>query len=472
MPAPRPEDYATTYVVGAGVGGLVLAWELARRGRPVVVLEASDRPGGQLARQTVAGLELDAAAESFATRSGAVNDLLVDLGLKDLVVTPAGTPAWLHRADGSAVPLPATSILGIPGVAMATDVIAAVGGGAAFRAQLDSLIPGLVGAKSRTLGELVRTRMGAGVLEGLVAPVVRGVHSVHPDELPIERANPGLIAAMRQQGSLARGVQSLRSRAPAGSQVAGLDGGVHRIVDALVARIELVGGTVRTGVRVVSIEPTEPPASASTGAQDGELPTSVGFARDNPTEVGNSLITTEGGERLEGVVVLATPALLPEAERPASRAITLVTLVVDAAGLDAAPRGTGVLVAADAPGVAARALTHATAKWAWLADAAEASAPGRHRHVLRLSYDDAPADPVAQALADATVLTGVELAVDALAGSSVATWHRASTAVHAVDGMHLVGEAGSGTGLAAVVAGAREQAGRLLGSDEGESTRL
>lgn len=439
MPAPRPEDYPTTYVVGAGVGGLVLAWELARRGRPVVVLEASDRPGGQLARQTVAGLELDSAAESFATRSGAVNDLLVDLGLKDLVVTPAGTPAWLHRADGSAVPLPATSILGIPGVPMATDVIAAIGGGAAFRAQLDSLIPGLVGAKSRTLGELVRRRMGAGVLEGLVAPVVRGVHSVHPDELPIERANPGLIAALRQQGSLARGVQSLRSRAPAGSQVAGLSGGVHRIVDALVERIELVGGTVRTGVRVDAVD-------------------------DTGVEV--------GGERLDGIVVLATPALLPEAERPASRAITLVTLVIDAAGLDAAPRGTGVLVAAGAPGVAARALTHATAKWAWLADAAEASAPGRHRHVLRLSYDDAPADPIAQALADATTLTGVGLAVDAVAGSSVATWHRASTAVHAVDGMHLVGEAGSGTGLAAVVAGAREQAGRLLGSDEGESARL
>ncbi|TPX04647.1 hypothetical protein FJ656_10850 [Schumannella luteola] len=447
-------------MIGAGVGGLVLAWELARRGRPVVVLEASDRAGGQLARQTVAGLDLDAAAESFATRGGTVATLVGELGLADDVVTPAETPAWLHRADGSSTPLPATSILGIPGVPMAADVIAAVGGGGAWRAQLDSLIPGLVAAKSTTLGELVRRRMGVGVLEGLVAPVVRGVHSMHPDELPIDRAAPGLIGAMRREGSLARAVQSLRERAPAGSQVAGLRGGVHRIVDALVAEIERFGGEVRTGVRVASIEPAQADAHV-------ELPASAGLDARNPAEAGNSVITTEAGERFEGQVVLATPALLPAEARPESREITLVTLVVDAPGLDSAPRGTGVLVAADAPGVVARALTHATAKWAWLAEAGAASAPGRSRHVLRLSYDERPADPAAQALADASALTGVPLADPV--GTAIATWSRASRAVHAVDGMHLVGEAGSGTGLAAVVAGAREQAGRLLGSSGDDS---
>ncbi|TPW78210.1 FAD-binding protein [Schumannella soli] len=446
-------------MVGAGVGGLVLAWELARAGRRVVVLESSERAGGQLARQTVAGLELDAAAESFATRGGTVAALVDDLGLTDDVITPADTPAWLRRADGSSVPLPATSILGIPGVPMATDVIGAIGGRAAFRAQLDSLLPAPVAAKSATLGELVRRRMGDAVVEGLVAPVVRGVHSMHPDELPIARAHPRLLAALQHEGSLARAVRSLRASAPAGSQVAGLRGGVHRIVDALVAEIERFGGEVRTGVHVTSVEPLDP---------DAESPGSAGFDARNATEVGNSRLTTEAGERFEGRVVLATPALLPAEARPDSRAITLVTLVVDAPALDAAPRGTGVLVAAEAPGVVARALTHATAKWTWLAEAAAASAPGRHRHVLRLSYDERPADPVAQALADASALTGVPLSEPV--GIAVATWNRASRAVHAVDGMHLVGEAGSGTGLAAVVAGAREQAGRLLGSSGGDST--
>jgi protoporphyrinogen oxidase (EC 1.3.3.4) len=85
-------------------------------GRDVVVLEASDRAGGQVARHTVGGLELDAGAESFATRGGTVADLAGRLGLGDEIVRPAELPAWLYRADGTAMPLPATSLLGIPSV--------------------------------------------------------------------------------------------------------------------------------------------------------------------------------------------------------------------------------------------------------------------------------------------------------------------------------------------------------------------
>jgi len=50
------------------------------------------------------------------------------------------------------------------------------------------------------------------------------------------------------------------------------------------------------------------------------------------------------------------------------------------------------------------------------------------------------------------------------------TWERAVPRTHAVDGMHYVGEAVSGTGLAAVIAQAESEAERLLGEapeDEG-----
>ena len=92
-------------------------------------------------------------------------------------------------------------------------------------------------------------------------------------------------------------------------------------------------------------------------------------------------------------------------------AVLICTLVVDDHRLDAAPRGTGVLVSAHATGVRAKALTHATAKWPWLA---ELAGPGRH--VLRLSYGrgdgtDLPAESelAAVALADAAELLGVAL---------------------------------------------------------------
>lgn len=63
MPRPR----AT--VIGAGVGGLVAAVELARRGWEVTVVERSGRPGGKLREVQVAGHAIDAGPTVFTLRS-------------------------------------------------------------------------------------------------------------------------------------------------------------------------------------------------------------------------------------------------------------------------------------------------------------------------------------------------------------------------------------------------------------------
>ncbi|MCO7204385.1 FAD-dependent oxidoreductase, partial [Microbacterium sp. CnD16-F] len=68
-------------IVGGGVAALTTAWELARAGRDVVVLEAGDAVGGMLRRGVVAGVELDLGAESFATRTTGVADLAADARL-------------------------------------------------------------------------------------------------------------------------------------------------------------------------------------------------------------------------------------------------------------------------------------------------------------------------------------------------------------------------------------------------------
>jgi len=426
---PMREPQPPVIVIGAGIAGLVAARRLVLGGRDVVVLEASDRAGGQLARHTVGGIELDAGAESFATRGGTVAGLAGRLGLADEIVLPAQLPAWLYRADGTAMPLPATSLLGIPSVALAQDVIDAIGMRAAFRASLDLLMPAPIGAKSETLGELVRRRMGPAVLEQLVAPVVRGVHSADPDELPLDRAAPGLRSALSREGSLSHAVASLRERSPAGSQVAGIRGGIVVLIDRLLADLERFGVPVRLGVTIDEVAP------------DG---------------------VRADGERLHGEVLVAAPGVA--AERSPGRSITLVTLVVDQPELAIGPRGTGVLVELGAPGVVARALTHLTVKWPWLAERAGGL------QALRLSYDSTTGDEradLSRAVADAGTLLGIPLndPVDA----DAVTWERAVPRKHAVDGMHYVGEAGSGTGLAAVIGQAESEAERLLGiRPEGE----
>jgi oxygen-dependent protoporphyrinogen oxidase len=405
-------------VVGGGVAGLVLSRRLAMAGRKVVLFEESDRLGGQVRTVEIAGVRVDAGAEAFATRGGVVARLATEIGLGGDIVAPADRPAWLFRRDGTTVALPAVGMLGVPGVPLAADVIAAIGTRAAMRAELDVVMPGVIGAKAATLGEVVRRRMGPAVLEGLVDPVVRGVHSTSADELPLDRAHPGLRAALLREGSLSHAVLSLRERAVAGSQVAGIRGGITRIVEALVADLELFGVDVRLGTRL-------DPADLA------------------PDRAGDA----------EGRVVLA--AAPPSS---ADRRVTVVLLAVRQPALDAAPRGTGLLVAAGAPGVQARALTHLTAKWEWLRERAG------DLHLLRLSYDGHDLTDAAEiARRDAATLLGVPLenALD----TAILRWTRSAQATHAVDGMSRIGEAVSGTGLAAVVARAEAEAERLL--DEG-----
>jgi len=409
-------------VVGAGVAGLVVARDLAVAGVPVTVLELNDRIGGQLAAVELAGVEVDAGAESFATRDAAVAGLLADLGLAADIVPPLDSPAWLVHGPRDAVPLPAASLLGIPTIPFAADVTAAIGWAGSLRAQLDSFLPLLRPERYRTVAELVRGRMGRRVLDRLVAPVARGVYSTAPETLLVDAVAPGLRGALQRHGSLRMAVAEQRAASPAGSQVEGLRGGIHRLAAVLAAAATTAGAEIRTGVRVTAVD------------ADG--------------------VTTATGERLTGRVVVAAPGVASAATR--QREITVVLAAVDAPGLDVRPRGTGALVAD--PAIGARAFTHSSAKWAWLGEPLPA-----HRHLVRLSYDAPPADPAAAVLADLPAMAGVP--IDRVVDVVARTWTRTLAAAPVPAGVLAVGEAASATGLARIVAGAREVATRLSGAD-------
>ncbi|GAA4266130.1 protoporphyrinogen/coproporphyrinogen oxidase [Frondihabitans peucedani] len=434
-------------VIGGGVAGLVVARDLGKAGRRVILLEASERLGGEVRRHTVGGIDLDAGAESFATRGDTVQMLATQVGLGSEIVLPDPRGAWVIEPDGHAFPLPKTGLLGIPGTAMSRDVIDVVGTAGALRAELDSLLPGPVGAKEQKLGPLVRRRMGRAVLDKLVTPVVLGVHSAHPDDLDVDRVAPGLRAALLHQNSLARAVTALREKASAGSAVAGIRGGIVRLVDELVADLETYGVDVRLGARAASYD------AASVTLTSGER-----IAADHV------VVALGGGDaaRLDGAAVAPDAAGL----------ITLATLVVREPALDAAPRGTGVLVAPGATGIRAKALTHASIKWQWIAERAEG------RHVLRLSYSSPALDRSATdtevrdaALADASTILGVPVGADRVDGFARVEWNApfrgaGSTGSEVVPGVIRVGGSISGRGLAGVVAGARQAALGILSTPE------
>lgn len=479
LATPAAEHRATdVVVVGGGVAGLVAGLECARLGLGVVVLEEAERPGGCVGRIDLDGLALDSGAESFATRNGSVAELLGRLGLEDRIVPPNGAGAWLvwgDRGERRAAPLPRTGVLGIPANPLGDDVRAIIGWRGAWRAWLDRITPILKIGRAERLGPLVRQRMGRAVLDRLVTPISAGVYSTNPDDLDVDAVAPGLNEAMTRAGSLSGGVGRLVEARRAGSAVLGLDGGMHTLVDALLSELARFGAEVRTGVRVTGLE--RRPARPS----DADAVTSAWRA------IGESVVVDAR------FAVLATPAhvsrgllagVVPDTalaeDWPDAASVELVTLVLDAPELDVAPRGTGVLVAPDAPGVAAKALTHSSVKWSWLADAAGG------RHVVRLSYgragaaspltdldDDAVTD---LAVRDASVLLGVPLERsqvraagrsawrDALSQAAVGQAARVRTLQAALEehsGLALAGSWVAGTGLASVVPHALEAAHRI-----------
>jgi oxygen-dependent protoporphyrinogen oxidase len=247
-------------------------------------------------------------------------------------------------------------------------------------------------------------------------------------------------------------VGTLRATAPAGSLVAGLAGGMHRIVDALLIELTTLGVSLELNARVSAVTPHS--------------------------------VRVNGATR-EGQVVLATPGLVVSgsAAPVVTTPVTLVTLVLEHPELAGDPRGSGVIVqrgAADGPtavpaGIAARALTHSTAKWSWLraqvspheivrlsyrpvSAAADSAATTALATIASAATSGSPvtseADLIDQARRDASAILGITITPNQVSAAKVVHWARAERQAPP-EGFVCVGDWVAGTGLASVIAQAR-----------------
>ena len=488
-------------VIGGGIAGLVAALEWARIGASVTVFEAQDRLGGAIETRELDDLPVDVVADTLPLRDATVVALLAELGLSDAVEAAAAHSAWVAGLPGAvgAAPLPADTTLGIPANPWADDVRRVIGWSGAWRAFVDRLRPPLTIGHERSLGRLVRTRMGDRVVDRLVAPVTWGLYGVHPDDIDVDAAAPGLSAALTRVGSLSGAVTAQAGgsgpdavRAPAPPSRGTLRGGLGLLVDALAQRLAELDATAVTSADVSALTRRDGvwhldvEAGALTGTDRGAVPGAPGVpgAPDAP--------------RLADVVVLATGAsaaasllasagiAIPAPAAPPARDV--VTLVVDAPALDAAPRGRAVYPVRTPGGRAAEpaaaAVVHATADWPWLAAAA-----GPGRHVLRVTLDGPSTASDDAAITRATRAAGDLLGVPlpapraaavrrvapALPASVIGRAERAEGARAAaadVPALAIVGSWASGSGIGQVVGDAIAQIDRqrrsVLWSDTAE----
>lgn len=461
---------ADVAIVGGGIGGLVVAHDLARAGSRVILCEASDRLGGLLRRGTLAGIDLDLGAESFATRTDAVASFVMDAGLGLRLVAPRPGGAFLAvGADDGVVraPLPHRTVLGIPADPMAPDVVALLGAEAAGRAAREPSLPPFAAspADEPSLYDLVAERCGPVLAHRLVDTLCRSVYSRPASAARLSELHPGLWRALAAHGSLLLAAAEVAQSARAGAAVGGIAGGMWRLPAAVADAARRHGADLRTRVAVTAIE-------------------SIG---DAPTH-GLVVRTTEGALTV-GRVVVATgrsvaDGLLgvpPAAAAPVDGRVRVVAAAIDHPGLDACPVGSGVIVDPSLP-TAAKALTHVTAKWEWAASSAPAG-----RHLVRLSAraaDGAGLDTRADIAREVELLTGVGVRPEHVIDHAVQDWTdavatgadpaqaaaRADAAARAaLRGIHGAGAAAAGTGLASVIPHARALAAALRAEVHGVS---
>ncbi len=422
-------------VIGGGLAGLVAAREMLRRGEVVDLYEAADELGGLVAPQRMGDVIVDGGAEAFAVRTSIVSDLCAELGLD--VAVPQGQPhIWWPEAPHR-WPM-ANGVLGIPGSLEDPSIIGALTPDELAEAVRDLQMGGDVAADEAMLGPLVEARLGSAVVERLVTPVTRGVYGQSPYEMDVDRMAPGLRDAMREHGSLVAAVSAIRK--PGAAAVAQPVGGLFRLVDALAADIEKLGGRIHTGHPLLEWHQDD---------HGWEIRTKAG-----PFHADRVILAVDGRAAGQLFSRIGEAVEVPPTH-PSFQAVVALTHPDVATG----PVGSGVIVGRRDDRLVARALTHYSLKWPWAAV--------KGQQILRLAYAAAPSQ--AQVLADASLLLGIELTSADVTGFEVLSWEMPTALTpeaHAVlieklskyQGLAVTGAWVAGNGIAAVVKAAQEVA--------------
>lgn len=243
---------ARVAVVGGGITGLAAALRLRDRlgsSARITVWEKDSAPGGKLRTGNVAGQRLELGAEAFLVREpggdgdSAAVALAHRLGLA--LVHPEPVPPAL-LLDGALQPVPAGTLLGVPGDPAAVAPVAQV----EPDRDRDEGHPVLPPGEDVAVGDLVRRRLGDPVVDRLVDPMLGGVYAGRADTLSLRATAPGLATACATAHTLtgAVGAAVTAARRPAGGPM------FATVADGMSALAEAVrtasAATLRTGLPV------------------------------------------------------------------------------------------------------------------------------------------------------------------------------------------------------------------------------
>ena len=340
-------------VVGAGIAGLSAAHELQRRGRRVVVLEATGQVGGKVRVSDVGGVPVDEGADSMLRRVPWGTDLATAAGLAIISPAPGWAAIWTR---GVLRPLPAGTVMGVPADLAALARSGVLSARGLNRVPLDLALPGYPVHDDISVGELVGRRLGREVVDRLVDPLLGGVYAGRADQLSLQATLPQLAATVEHHRSLLLAARAARGTPAPGPVFAGLAGGLGTLPVALARGLD-----VRLGVTVRGLTRTPVGWRVETGsrAAPGHL---------DASHVVLALPAAPAARLLVG------HAPVEELARVGYASVGIVTLVLDGPSPGA---GSGYLVPA-VEGRTTKAVTFTSRKWGRPGPAVVRASVGRY----------------------------------------------------------------------------------------------
>ncbi|ACU54745.1 protoporphyrinogen oxidase [Acidimicrobium ferrooxidans DSM 10331] len=245
-------------VVGGGISGLAAAWEAARHGASVMLLESSDRLGGKLLTSHVGGSLVELGPDSLLTRTPSALELVDSLGL-DLVAPTASRALLWSR--GARRPIPPGLVLGAPPNlerALSSDLVGPI---TRLRAAWGVIARSRRGHETDDLGRLAAWRWGRTWSERHIEPLVGGINANTIVGLSARVSAPSILS-MPPSGPPAPAPS--RPTRPA---FVAPSGGLSTLVDAVAQVLVDLGVDVRSSTSVTELAPA--PHGTAVTTSDG-----------------------------------------------------------------------------------------------------------------------------------------------------------------------------------------------------------
>jgi oxygen-dependent protoporphyrinogen oxidase len=223
-------------IVGAGITGLAAAYELAARGEPFRVIEASSRPGGLILTEHVEGFTIEAGPDSVLAQKPAALALCTELGLGPRIIptSPPRTAFVLKR--GVLHPLPSPSVLGIPlttGAIARYDLLSPM---ARARLWLEPFVPAAEAA-DESVGAFFRRRFGRATVDLVADPLLGGIHAGDIEALSLRSLFPRFADAETRDGSVLRTFARTQRPGTGAGLFRSLSSGMGELVAAIERRL-------------------------------------------------------------------------------------------------------------------------------------------------------------------------------------------------------------------------------------------